>query len=61
MLVWLWAIFFVVCNIMGVEILKAALTLPLDEAVVPRVLSLPAIALTAFAARRVLSAWKSSR
>jgi len=56
----LWVTFFVVCNIIGVETLKAALTLPLDEAFVPGVLSVPLIGLTAFGATRVLDAWRGS-
>ncbi len=57
MRVGLWAAFFVVCNIMGVEVFKAAMTLPLPDAVVPGALSVPLVALTAFGATRVLTAW----
>src|SRR5216117_3249640 len=53
----LWAAFFVVCNILGVETFKAALTLPMDEAFVPGVLSIPLIGLTAFGVTRVVGAW----
>jgi hypothetical protein len=56
---WSWLAFFVVCNILGVEAFKAAMTLPLDEAVLPGVLSVPLIGLTAMGATRVLSLWKS--
>ncbi len=52
----LWAAFFVVCNILGVETFKAAMTLPLDEALLPGALSIPLIGLTAFGAS-VLDAW----
>jgi hypothetical protein len=54
----LWAAFFVVCNVMGVEVFKAALTLPYDEALLPGVLAVPLIGLTAFGATRVLNAWE---
>jgi hypothetical protein len=54
----LWAAFFVVCNVMGIEVFKAALTLPYDEALVPGFLAVPLIGLTAFGATRVLSAWQ---
>ena len=52
----LWIAFFVVCNVIGVEVFKAALTLPFDEALVPGILSVPMIALTALSATRVTSA-----
>ena len=52
----LWVAFFVVCNLIGVEVFKAALTLPFDEAVLPGILSVPLIALTALGATRVRSA-----
>jgi hypothetical protein len=54
----LWAAFLIVCNIVGVETFKAALTLPLDEAIVPGVLSVPIIGLAAFGVTRVLNAWR---
>ena len=44
----LWAAFFVVCNILGVETFKAAITLPFDEALVPGFLSVPLVGLAAF-------------
>ena len=53
-----WAAFFVVCNVMGVEVFKAAMTLPLEEALLPGALTVPLIGLTAFGASRVLSAWQ---
>jgi hypothetical protein len=57
----LWIAFFVVCNVMGVEVFKAAITLPLDEAFVPGLLSVPLIGLTALSATRVVGAWKHRR
>src|SRR5207247_1770219 len=45
---WSWLVFFVVCNIVGVEVFKAAMTLPLEDALVPRLLCVPLIGLTAF-------------
>jgi hypothetical protein len=57
MRLWLWVAFFVVCNILGVEVFKAAMTLPLEEAVLPGVLSVPLIALTAIGATRVVALW----
>ena len=53
----LWAIFFVISNVLGVEVFKAAMTLPAEEALLPGILSVPLIGLTAFGATRVLSAW----
>jgi hypothetical protein len=54
----LWTAFFVVCNALGVELFKAAVTLPFDEAVVPGLLTVPLVALTAFGATRLMSAWR---
>lgn len=54
---WTWVAFFLVCNIIGVEVFKAAMTLPIDEAIVPRVLSVPLIGLTAFGATRVFGSF----
>lgn len=54
----LWAAFFVVCNVLGVEAFKAAMTLPFDEALLPGALAVPLIGLTAFGATRVLEAWQ---
>jgi hypothetical protein len=59
MRLWLWVAFFVVCNLLGVEVFKAAVTLPFDEALLPGVLTLPLIGLTAISATRVVDAWKS--
>ena len=58
MRVGLWGAFFVVCNILGVETFKAALTLPLEEAYLPGLLSVPLIGLTAFGVTRVVAAWR---
>jgi hypothetical protein len=57
MQVWLWGAFFVICNLVGIETFKAALTLPLEEALLPGLLSVPLIGLTALSATRVVSAW----
>ena len=54
----LWAAFFVVCNILGVETFKAAITLPFDEALVPGFLSVPLVGLAAFGVTRVVGAWR---
>ena len=54
---WAWIAFFLVCNIIGVEVFKAAMTLPLDEAILPGVLSIPLIGLTAFGATRVFGSF----
>lgn len=57
MRVWLWVAFFVVSNLIGVEVFKAAVTLPLEEALLPGILTLPLVGLTAVSATRLLSAW----
>jgi hypothetical protein len=49
----LWAAFFVICNIIGVEVFKAAITLPFEDALLPRVLAVPMIGLTALSATRI--------
>lgn len=49
----LWAAFFVICNIIGVEVFKAAITLPFEDAILPRVLAVPMIGLTALSATRI--------
>jgi hypothetical protein len=54
----LWAAFFLVSNLLGVEALKAAVTLPQDERLVPSLLTFPLIGLTAMSATRVLDAWR---
>jgi len=59
MRLWLWVAFFVISNLLGVEVFKAAVTLPFDEALLPGVLTLPLVALTAVSATRVMDAWKN--
>ena len=54
---WLWVVFFLICNIVGVEVFKAAMTLPFEDALLPRILCLPVIALTAFGAKRLVVTW----
>jgi hypothetical protein len=54
----LWLAFFVVCNVLGVEAFTAAMTLPLREALLPGVLTVPLIGLTALGATRVIANWK---
>ena len=58
---WSWVAFFIVCNVLGVEVFKAAMTLPFEEAVLPGLLSIPLIGLTAIGATRVVSLWNTSR
>ena len=57
MRLWLWVAFFIVCNVIGVEVFKAAMTLPFEEALLPGVLTIPLIGLTAMGASRVASLW----
>ena len=59
MRLWLWVAFFIVCNVVGVEVFKAAMTLPLEEAIVPGVLTIPLIGLTAMGASRVATLWNN--
>ena len=59
MRLWLWVTFFVVSNLLGVEVFKAAVTLPFDEALLPGVLTLPLVGLTAISATRVMHAWRN--
>lgn len=54
----LWGAFFVISNLLGVEALKAAITLPSDERLLPGLLTLPLIGLTAMSATRLLDAWR---
>ena len=54
----LWGAFFVVSNLLGVEALQAAVTLPSDERLLPGLLTFPLIGLTAMSATRVLDAWR---
>jgi hypothetical protein len=53
-----WIAFFLVSNILGVTAFRAAMTLPLDEAFLPGLLTVPLVGLTAFGATRVLDAWQ---
>ena len=54
----LWLGLFVVTNVLGVEALTAALTLPLDEGLTPALLSVPLIGLAALGAARLAAAWR---
>jgi len=58
MRVGLWAAFFLVCNVLGIEAFRAAMTLPFEEALLPGVLTVPLVALTAFGVTRVVNAWQ---
>jgi hypothetical protein len=58
MRLWLWVAFFVVSNVLGVEVFKAAMTLPWDEALVPGLLTVPLVGLSALGATRIVSAWQ---
>jgi hypothetical protein len=44
-------------NLLGIEAFRAAVTLPWDEALLPGLLTVPLIAVTALSATRVLAAW----
>lgn len=54
----LWVAFFVVCNVLGVETFRAAMTLPFEEALVPGLLTVLLVGLTAFGATRLMNAWE---
>ncbi|MGH2394272.1 MAG: hypothetical protein ACRDGH_12415 [Candidatus Limnocylindria bacterium] len=54
----LWAMFCLVCNVLGVTAFQAAMTLPLEDALLPAALSVPLIGLTAFGVRGVVTAWR---
>jgi hypothetical protein len=54
----LWATFFLICNVLGVTAFQAAMTLPLEDALLPAALTVPLIGLTAFGARGVVAAWQ---
>ncbi|MGH7325063.1 MAG: hypothetical protein ACREJ9_10515 [Candidatus Rokuibacteriota bacterium] len=58
MRVGLWVAFFVVSNVLGVEAFRAAMTLPFEDALLPAVLTVPLVGLTAFGATRLLNAWQ---
>ncbi|HEV8639526.1 MAG TPA: hypothetical protein VGV13_00325 [Methylomirabilota bacterium] len=53
-----WIAFFVVCNVLGVAAFRAAMTLPFEEALLPGVLTVPLVGLTAFGVTRVVTAWQ---
>ena len=59
MRLWLWVAFFVVSNLLGVEVFKAAVTLPWDEALLPGFLTLPLVGLSALGATRIVAAWQT--
>jgi hypothetical protein len=61
MRVGLWLAFFLVSNLVGVEVFKAAVTLPSDEALLPAILTLPFIGSAAYGASRLVDAWHSRR
>jgi hypothetical protein len=54
----LWVAFFVVSNLLGVEVFKAAVTLPWEEALLPGLLTVPLVGLTALGATRIVSSWQ---
>ena len=54
----LWVAFFLICNVLGVEAFRAALTLPFEDALLPAALSVPLVGLTAFGATRLVSTWR---
>jgi hypothetical protein len=56
----LWVAFFVVSNLLGVEVFKAAVTLPWEEALVPGLLTVPLVGLTALGASRIVATWQRS-
>jgi hypothetical protein len=58
MRIWLWIVFFVVANLMGVEAFTAAVTLPREDALLPGLLTVPLVALSALGASRNVSAWQ---
>jgi hypothetical protein len=58
MRLWLWVGFFIVANLLGVEVFRAAVTLPWDEAVVPGLLTIPLILLSALGATRIVATWQ---
>jgi hypothetical protein len=58
MRLWLWIAFFLVANVLGVEVFKAAVTLPRDEALIPGLLTVPLVLLSAVGATRIVSFWR---
>jgi hypothetical protein len=57
----LWIAFFVVSNLMGIEVFKAAVTLPWEEALLPGLLTVPLVALSGLSATRILAAWEARK
>jgi hypothetical protein len=57
----LWIAFFVVSNVLGIEVFKAAVTLPWDEALLPGLLTVPLVGLSALSATRILAAWEARK
>jgi hypothetical protein len=58
MRLWLWVAFFIVANLLGVEVFRAAVTLPWDEAVIPGILTVPLVLLSALGATRIMATWQ---
>lgn len=52
-----WVVFFIVCNVLGIEAFRAAMTLPFEEALLPGVLTVPLVGLAAFGVTQVMNAW----
>lgn len=57
MRLWLWVAFFLIVNLMGVEVFRAAVTLPWEEALLPGLLTPPLVGLAALSASRIVDAW----
>ncbi len=55
----LWIVFFVISNLVGVQTLTAAVTLPADERLVPGLLTVPLVGLAALSVTRVIAAWRA--
>jgi hypothetical protein len=53
-----WSAFLVISNVLGVQAVTAAVTLPADEALLPRLLTVPLVALSAIGVTRVVAAWR---
>jgi hypothetical protein len=58
MRLWLWVAFFVVSNLLGVEVFRAAVTLPWEEALLPGLLTVPLVGLSALGATRIVATWQ---
>ncbi len=54
----LWLAFFIVANVLGVQALTAALTLPFEERLLPALLTVPLIGLAAMGAARLAATWQ---